>query len=238
MNSERRRHARVDVDVDVEVSVQLNKKHYGRVTNVSEAGLFVETSNHVELGDFVVLSLSDQKIMFSATVRRVVANGFGAEFGSMSDAHREVISRFIPKPEQAKVSSVVQMPTVMLLAENRWHSILEHLLKEAGFAVLELISIDKVISSMQRFDVACVVSDYIFSGTDTLSIFNKIKEEQPLDAPVIIYSGRHDIPYKKFEELGIQCFSKSITSPRKLVSHIKKSISENHNSIKMCGVPQ
>ena len=228
MTDERRRYARVSIELDVEVSVQINKKHHGHITDISEAGIFVETSNHVEVGDFIVVRFADQKIMFSATVRRITENGFGAEFGSLNDAHREAILSFIPKPEQIKVSSVVQMPTVMILCDKGSHAILANMLKEAGFSVLEVMSINKVISSMERFDVAGVVSDYIFDGEDTLSILNKIKKQKnDQKFPVIIYSGRYDVPYKKFEELGIQCFSKSITSPRNLVSHIKKSISED-----------
>jgi len=174
MKDERRRYARVAVEVDVEVSVQINKKHYGQITDISEAGIFVETGNHVEVGDFIVIRFSDQKIMFSATVRRVTENGFGASFGSMNDAHREAIIRFIPKPEQITLASVVQTPTVMILCDNGSHTILVQMLKEAGFAVLEVMSTNKVISSMERFDVVGVVSDYIFEGKDTLSVLNEL----------------------------------------------------------------
>ncbi|MGO9378889.1 MAG: PilZ domain-containing protein [Dissulfurispiraceae bacterium] len=229
MKNEGRRHSRVAVEVDVDVSVQISKKHSGHVTDISEAGLFVETSNHVEEGSFVVIKFTGHKIMFGATVRRVAVNGFGAEFGSMNEAHREVISRFVPTPKQAKVSSVVQMPTVMLLCDEGSHSILAHELKEAELAFLEVRSIDKVISSMDRFDVICVVSDYIVSGKDTFTILREIKEQkQRPNFPVVMYSGRYDVPYKKFEELGIQCFSKSNTSPRSLVRHIKRGLSENN----------
>jgi len=229
MKNERRRYMRVSVEVDVDVSVQISKKHSGHVTDISEAGLFVETSNQLEEGSFVVIKFSGQKIMFGATVCRLAANGFGAEFGSMNEAHREVISRFIPTPKQAKVSSVVQMPTVMLLCDEGSHSILAHELKEAELAFLEVRSIDKVISSMDRFDVICVVSDYIVGGENTLSILGKILEqEQHRNFPVIIYSGRYDVPYEKFEELGIKCFPKSNTTPKNLIRHIKLRFSEEN----------
>jgi CheY-like chemotaxis protein len=225
MNNERRRHTRVAVEVDVDVSVQLNKKHCGRVTDISEAGLFVETDNHVEKSNFVVIKFSGERIMFGATVRRVVETGFGAEFGSMNDAHRKVISRFIPEPKKAKVSLVVQMPTAMLLCDDGAHSILANELEKAGFAVLEVRSIDKVISSMERFDVVAVISDYVVGGKDTLSTLKEIQQEQKRDFPVVMYSGRHDIPYKTLEGLGIKFFSKSSTIPKNLVSHIKKGLS-------------
>jgi len=131
MQTERRRHARVAVEVDVDVSVQINKTHCGRVTDISEIGLFVEPGNHVKKDNFVVIRFYGEKIMFGATVRRVAENGFGAEFGSMNDAHREVISRFIPKPKQAKVSLVVQMPTVMLLCDGGSHLVLTLELEKA-----------------------------------------------------------------------------------------------------------
>ena len=229
MNNERRRHARVTVEADVEVSVQINKKHCGRVTDISEAGLFVETSDHVEKGNFVVIRFAGHKIMFSAVVRRVTENGFGAEFGSMTDAHREVISRFIPKPKRARVSSVIQMPTVMLLCDNGSHSILEHELRKAGFTVLDVKSLNKVISSLERFDIIAVVSEYIVEGKDTLSILSKIREQkQQRNLSVIIYSGRYDVPYKKLQELGIQFFPKSTTTPKNLVTHIKRSASKDN----------
>jgi CheY-like chemotaxis protein len=228
MKTERRRHVRVAVEVDVDVSVQINKTHCGRVTDISETGLFVEPDNHVEKGNFVVIRFYGQKIMFGATVRRVAENGFGAEFGSMNDAHREVISRFIPKPKQAKVSLVVQMPTVMLLCDEGSHPILTHELEKEGFSVLEVRSIDKVISSMERFDVVGVVSDYMVGGKDTLSVLKEIKQEEPRNFPVIMYSGRYDVPHKKFEELGIQCFSKGTTPPKNLVSHIKRGFSKEN----------
>jgi|GEM_PF-1578401 hypothetical protein len=237
MKNERRRNTRVNVEVDVEVSVQINKKHSGRVSDISEAGLFVETSEHLTKGSFVVIRFSGQNIMFGATVCRVAENGFGVEFGSMNDAHREVISRIIPKSHQAQVSSVVQMPTVMLLCDEGSHSILEHELKKAGYTVLEVKSMDRVISSMARFDVVGVVSDYIVGGKDTLSILKKIKEKQSLNFPVMMYSGRHDVQYKKFEEFGIQCFSKSTTSPRSLVSHIKTCLSVDNRSLQNAGNP-
>lgn len=225
MKDERRRHERVAVEVDVEVSVQINKKHCGRVTDISEAGLFAETDDHVEAGNFVVIRFSGQQVMFGATVRRVAENGFGAEFGSMNDTHREVISKFIPKPKQAKVSMAVQMPTVMLLCDDGSHSVLARELEKAGFAVLEVRSTDKVISSMERFDVVGVVGDYIVGGVETLPILNKIRQGQPRNFPVVMYSGRHDAPCKKYEELGIQCFSKSNTIPKNLVGHIKSGLS-------------
>ena len=228
MQPERRRHARVAVEVDVEVSVQINKTHCGRVTDISETGLFVEPGNHVEKGNFVVIRFHGQKIMFGATVRRVAENGFGAEFGSMHDAHREVISRFIRKPKQAKVSLVVQMPTVMLLCDGGSHPVLTRELETAGFAVLEVRSIDKVIASMERFDVVGVVSDYMVGGKDTLSVLKEIKQEEPRNFPVVMYSGRYDVPHKKFEELGIKFFSKSTTTPKNLVSYIKKGFSKEN----------
>ncbi|MGO9379038.1 MAG: PilZ domain-containing protein [Dissulfurispiraceae bacterium] len=224
MKNERRQHTRVTVEVDVEVSVQIDKNHRGRITDISEAGLFVETRNHVEEGSFIVIEFLGEIIMFGATVRRVAANGFGAEFGSMNKAHREVISRFIPRPQLARVSLVIQMPTVMLLCDEGSYPILERELKAGGFEVLEVRSIDKAISLLERFDVMGVVSDYIVGGKDTLSILNKIKERkiQP-NFPVVIYSGRYDVPCNKFEELGIQCFSKGSTSPGNIVSHLKES---------------
>jgi hypothetical protein len=228
MKNEKRRHTRVNVEVDVEVSVQINKKHGGRVTDISETGLFVETSQHLTKGSFVVIRFSGQNIMFGATVRRVAENGFGVEFGSMNDARREVISSIIPKSHQAKVSSVVQMPTVMLLCDEGSHSILEQELKKAGYTVLEVKSMDRVISSMELFNVVGVVGDYIVGGKDTLPILKKIKEKQPLNFLVMMYSGRHDVPYKKYKECGIQCFSKSTTSPKGLVSHIKTCLSTDN----------
>ncbi|MGO9379679.1 MAG: PilZ domain-containing protein [Dissulfurispiraceae bacterium] len=228
MKNERRRHTRVAVEVDVEVSVQIYKKCCGRVTDISETGFFAESGSNVAKGSFVVIKLSGQKIMIGATVHRVAENGFGAEFGSMNDARREVISSYLPKPDHAKVSLVSQMSTVMLLCDDESRPIHEHELEKAGFAVLKVRSIDKVIPSMERFHVVGVVSDYIVGGNDTLSILKQIKEEQERNIPVVMYSGRYDVPHKIFEELGIQCFSKSFTSPRNLVGYIKKSISEDH----------
>lgn len=228
MQTERRRHARVAVEVDVDVSVQIDKTHCGRVTDISETGLFVEPGNYVKKDDFVVIRFYSEKIMFGATVRRVAENGFGAEFGSMNDAHREVISRFIPKPKQAKVSLVVQMPTVMLLCDGGSHLVLTRELEKAGFSVLEVRSIDKVISSMERFDVVSVVSDYMVGGKDTFSVLKKIKQEQMRNFPVVMYSGRYDVPHKKFEELGIQFYSKSTTTPKNLASYIKRGFSKEN----------
>jgi hypothetical protein len=223
-----RRHTRVAVEGDVEMSVQIDRNYRGRVTDISEAGLFVETGSHVEEGNFIVIEFFGETIMFGATVRRVVENGFGAEFGSMDDAHREVISRFIPKPRQARVSSVVQMPTVMLLCDDGLYSNLVHELEEAELAVVEVRSVDKVITSLERFDVVGVVSDYSVGGKETLPILIKIKEQkQQRNFPVIIYSGRYDVPNIKFEEFGIQCYSVSDTSSKNLVSHIKRIFSED-----------
>ena len=177
MKSERRRHMRVAVEVDVEVSVQINKKYCGRVTDISETGFFAESTNHLEAGSFVVIKFSGQKMMLGATVHRVAENGFAAKFGCMNDARREVISSFLPKPEQAKVSLASQMSTVMLLCDDESRSIHEHELEKAGFAVLKVRNIDKVISSMERFDVVGVISDYIVGGEETLSILKEIKEK-------------------------------------------------------------
>jgi len=224
MENERRRYRRVAVDVDVDVSVQVNKKLCGRATDLSEAGIFVETALGVEKGNFVVIRFSGEKIMFGATVRRVTEKGFGAEFGAINDAHRQVISRFIPNPKQAKVSLAVQMPTVMLLSDIGVHSILMNELEKAGFAVVEVRSIDKVIPSIERFDVVCVIADYIVGGKETLPVLKDIRSEQPRNFPVILYSGRYDVPAKKFEELGIPLFAKSITAPKDLVSRIKSAL--------------
>ena len=90
------------------------------------------------------------------------------------------------------------------------------------------IHTDKAISSMERFDVVGVVSDYIVGGKDTLSILEEIKDRQPQNIPVIMYSGRYDVPYKEFEELGIQCFAKYNTNPKNLVSHIKMGSLEDN----------
>ncbi len=114
------------------------------------------------------------------------------------------------------------MSTVMLLCDDGSRSILEHELGKTEFAVLKVRNIDKVISSMERFDVVGVVSDYIVGGKDTLPILKEIKERQPRNIPVIMYSGRYDVPYNKFEECGIQCFAKYNTSPKNLVSHIER----------------
>ena len=62
------------------------------------------------------------------------------------------------------------MSTVILLCDDGSRSILEHELEKAEFAVLKVRSIDKAISSMERFDVVGVVSDYIVGGKNTLSI--------------------------------------------------------------------
>ena len=219
-----RRHTRVAVERDVEVSVQIDRNYRGRVTDISEAGLFVETGSNVEKGNFIVIEFLGEIIMFGATVRRVVENGFGVEFGSMDDAQRDVISRFIPKPNQAEVSYVVQMPTVMLLCDDGSYSILVHELEEAELAVLDVRSVDKVISSLECFNVVGVVSDYIVGGKDTLPILIKIKErKQQRNFPVIMYSGRCDIPYIEIQEFGIQCYSKRDVSSKNLVSHIKQS---------------
>lgn len=227
MTSERRRHVRVAVEVDVDVSVQINKKHCGRITDISEAGFFAKPCNHIEVGSFVVIRFTGQKIMFGATVRRVTQDGYGAEFGSMTDAHREVISRYLPVPEQAKVSLALKMSTVMLLCDDESRSLHEHELEKAGFAVLKVRSTDKVKSSMERFDIVGVISDYIVGGQDTLSILKEIKEdENQRNLPVIIYSGRYDVPSQKFEELGIRCFSKHNTTPKNLVSHLKQNSAE------------
>lgn len=226
MKSERRQHKRVAVEVDVEVLVHVDKKRAGLVTDISETGLFVQTIKHVEVGNFVVIKFSGQQVMFGATVHRVTENGFGAKFGGINDAHRDAIASFLPKTIHSTVSSVVQMPTVMLLCDNGSYSILEQKLKEAGFAVLQVKSIDKVIFAIELLDVVCIVSDYIVGGKDTLSILKKIKEpNKQLDFPVIIYSGRYDVPYKQFELLGVQCFYKHNTSPLTLVRHIKKTSS-------------
>ena len=229
MNKERRRYTRVPVAVDVDVSVQIDKKHRGRVTDISEAGLFIEPVIMWRRAIFFVIQFIGEIIMFGATVCRIAANGFGAEFGTMNDVHREVISRYIPMTKQAKVSLIHQTPTIMLLSENRSHAILEHELKAAGFEVLEVRSIDKAISSMERFDVVGVISEYIVGGKETVSILKKIKEwKRPLNFPVIMYSSRYDLPYKRLEELGIQCFIKSNTSPRNLVAHMKMNFTEDY----------
>jgi CheY-like chemotaxis protein len=228
--NERRRYIRVAIEVNVEISLQINKKNLGRVIDISEAGIFVETGNHVENGDIVVIRFTGQQVMFGATVRRVAENGFGAEFGYMTNTHREVIASFIPKPKQAKVSVIIQRPTVMLLFDNESFSILERELNDAGFDVLKVTSIDKVISSMQRFAVAAVVSEYMLSGRDTLSILKEIKEqEQHRKFPVIMYSGRYDVPCNKYEKIGIQCSFKRNISPRNLALQIKKNTCEDNN---------
>ena len=230
MSKERRRHVRVTVEIDVEISVQINRKHMGLVTDITEAGLFVETTKHVEEGDFIVIKFSGKKIMFGATVCRVVTGkGFGAKFGSMNEAHREAISKYrSPKTEQVNVSSVSQQPTMMLLCDSGSHSLLSRELKEAGFGVVEVGSTDKVFPSMERFDVVGVVSESVVGGKDTLLILEKIKKEKKqLNFPVILYSSRYDFPHKKIEELGIQCFFKYNTTAGNLASQIKRSYSKD-----------
>jgi hypothetical protein len=228
MKNEKRRYMRVSVEVDVEVSLQLDKKSNGRVTDISEAGLFVTTGLHVAEGSFVLIKLSDHKIIFGATVRRVAINGFGAEFGSMSKSHRETISKLLSETHQVTVSSVVQTPTFILLCDYGLHPILVNALKAAGFSVLEVSSIDKVIASIDKFDVVGVVSDYIVGGEDTISILRKITEQKNKRSMlVILYSGRYDVPFKQFEEIGIQCFTKSTTTIKNLIGHIKRRFLED-----------
>lgn len=101
MNKERRRNTRLVVEIDAEVLI--NGKRAGLVTDLSEAGLFVETSAHIETGNFAVIKFSSQTIMFGATVRRVTGRGFGAEFGYMNAAHREVISRLLQEKGRVNV---------------------------------------------------------------------------------------------------------------------------------------
>ncbi len=228
MKNERRRYLRVSVELNVDVSVQIDRKYGGRVTDISEAGLFVETNMRVAQGSFVLIRFYNPTILFGITVRRVAANGFGAEFGSMSNSHREAISTFLRINNQATVSSVVQMPAFMLLCDGGLHPILVNALKAAGFTVLEVSDIDKAISSIDRFDVVGIISDYIVGGKDTLSVLRKIKEQKNrLNFPVIMYSGRYDVPYNKFKEVGIQCFSKSTTTIKDLIGHIKRSLLED-----------
>jgi hypothetical protein len=224
MQTERRRHARVSVDIDVEVSVQISKKLKGRVTDMSEAGLFVTPGDNIEKGNFVVVRFTGHNMMFGAVVRRVVENGFGAEFGSMSIAHRDILLKFIPRPDLAKVSLAAQMPAIMLMCDEGANPILESELQKAGFSVLSVRSLDKALPSMERFDVVGVISDYLVGNKDTLSILSRIAEqEKARKSPVFLYSGRHDAPYRKFEESGVRCFSKSTVTPKNLVAHLKKA---------------
>ncbi len=224
MENERRRYARVAVEVDVELSLQIGRKISGRVTDISEAGIFVESDAKVEIGDIVVIRFSGQRTMFGAAVRRLAEKGFGAEFGHLGDAHHEIISRFIPKPERTMISTVVKLPAVMLLCDEGPESKIDQELKSAGFEILKVRNTEKAIASMESFDVAAVISDYMVGGKDTLLTLRKIKElKQKRNIPVFLYSGRYDVPCKKFEEYGIPCFLKSSTSPKSLVSYISKS---------------
>jgi hypothetical protein len=228
MTDERRRYSRVTVEIDVEVSVQINRKCAGRVTDISESGLFVESSKHVEQGDFVVMKFTGQKILFGAIVRRVLTGrGFGAEFGRMNEVHRETISRYLKEDVRATVSSVVPLPTMMFVCDDGSYSFLSREFKEAGFAVLEVRSTEKIISSMESFDVVGIISEYIVGGKDTLSTLRKIKDKKrKLDFPVVLYSGRYDVPNGKFEEIGIQCFFKHNTPPTHLTNFIIRNSSK------------
>ncbi len=225
MRDEKRRYLRVSVDVNADVWVQIEKKFKGRVTNISEAGLFVETAMQVQLGSFVLIKLSNPEFIFGMTVRQVARNGFGAEFGSMSSAHREGISTLVKKQKQATVTSVVETPTLMLLSDNALYPILVNGLKAADFSVLEISDLDSAISSMDRFDVVGVISDYVVGGKDTFPTLKKIKELKSIrNFPVIMYSGRYVVPSRQFEDIGIQCFSKSSTTIKTVIGHIKRSL--------------
>lgn len=224
MSKERRRHLRIVVEIDVEVSVQINKKDIGKVVDLSESGLFVETGMHVEMNNFVVIKLSGETIMFGATVRRVTGKGFGAEFGCMTDSHRDAISNFHLKSGKADVASTEPLPTIMLIGDHGAYPSLGSELKAAGYAVLEVRNVDKVFSSLARFDVVGVVSEYVVGGRNTLSTLEAIKgiKKQP-QFPVILYSGRYDVPQQMIEELGIPCFFKYNTASNNLVCYITQN---------------
>jgi len=224
MGAERRRYARIAVDIDVEISVQIDKKGNAKVVNISKSDLFLEADLHVNVGNLIVIKLPGQEIMIGASVRRITATGFGAEFGRMSDKHREALSACLTKTGRTEVSSIAPLPTVMIVSDLSIHASLVGELELSGFAVLETKNVEQVLSLISRFNVVGIVSDYIVGGKAMLPILTRVKTVTNL--PVIIYSNRYDLPQAEFVEKGIDCFFKYNTCSKCAVFHLNKRISE------------
>ncbi len=78
-SAERRKSERYPVDR--EVTVEIAGSHlYGRLTNVSEGGAFIELTIEVEAGDEVRFALQD--VPMRGEIHRVAANGFGIRFAA------------------------------------------------------------------------------------------------------------------------------------------------------------
>jgi len=223
MGAERRRFARIAVDIDVEISVQINKKGNAKVINISKSDLFVESNLHVNVGNLIVIKLPGQEIMIGANVRRVTETGFGAEFGRMSDKHREALSACHTETERTEISSVAPLPTVMLVSDPPMLSSLASELKLAGFAVLETKNAAKVLSLLSRFKVVGIISEYLVGGKSMMPILREVKTENNI--PIILYSSRYDVPQREFAEKGIDCFFKYNTCTKCAVFFLKESIS-------------
>ena len=76
-SAERRKSERYPVDS--EVTVEIAGSHlYGRLTNVSEGGAFIELTIEVAAGDDVRFALAD--VPMQGEIRRVAEHGFAIQF--------------------------------------------------------------------------------------------------------------------------------------------------------------
>ncbi|HMK57255.1 MAG TPA: PilZ domain-containing protein [Dissulfurispiraceae bacterium] len=221
MADEKRRHKRVRVSVPVTI----NRAVRGKVVDLSESGVFIETVAPMEKGAALVIQFdnSERKMLFGAVVRQSTRKkgrsfGFGAELGNLTPDHRSFLRALI---DAVSYEPAVDLPIILLIDEDMTSRfIFTKVIREGGYNVITREDFSDLLVVFEHHNPAAVVMDYTDETLRAAKSIRGIDEK----IPIIILSKLPHIPIEKFIDLDIKHYPKYKVTPLKFVNDVLRKI--------------
>jgi len=219
---EKRRHRRVQLNVPVTI----NRSVTARVVDLSESGVFVETSEPIEKGAALVIQFKEGavRMVFGAIVRQSNRKkggvyGFGAELGSLTPDHKEFVSAIIENVVKGNPRS--EAPVILLIdGDVTSRFIYGKVLREGGCDVITRETFSDISVVFSHYNPAVVVLDYT---EDAIGAVKSIRKSGA-KIPIIILSRLPHVPMEKFEGLDVKHFPKYKMTPAKFFNDVLRKM--------------
>jgi len=222
MTVEKRRHKRMQVSLPITINRSL-KAH---VVDLSESGVFVETTEPMGTGAALVIQFDedDREMRFGAIVRQSNRKkgrvyGFGAEFWSMTPDHKEFVRALIETI--TKIKSDTGAPVILMIDRDATsRDTYGKVMSEEGYDVIERNTFGDISDVFNQVKPVAVVFDYTEDTVGAVKSIRKINKT----VPIVILSRLSRVPIEKFLGLDVKHCPKYMMPPKKFLNEILHKI--------------
>jgi hypothetical protein len=204
------------------VPITINRSLKARVVDLSESGVFVETTEPMGIGTALVIQFDegDREMLFGAVVRQSNRKkrrvyGLSAEFGSLTSDHKEFVRALIETISEIKSGN--EAPVILMIdGDATSRDTYGKVMREEGYNVITKETSRDISVVFGQYNPVVVMFDY---AEDTVGAVKSIRESNK-KVPILILSRLPHVPIEKFVGLDVKHCPKYRMPPEKFLIEV------------------